>query len=91
MKTKFFGLVVVLIVGLFLVQALICNLASAEGVDLALIRREIERLERENRVLEAEIVTFSSLTKIASVAAEISFSPAEIVYSSFDLPVAMGK
>lgn len=91
MKKRVFLPIILIIITLFLAQALISNFASAEGVDLALIRQEMERLEKENRALETEIVTFSSLTKIASAAAEISFSPAKIVYTSFDLPVAMGK
>ena len=53
----------ILILGLFLIQALICNFASAEGVDLAFVRGAIKNLEKENRTLETEIITFSSFLK----------------------------
>jgi len=91
MKLKVFLPLIVIIVALFLIQALICNFASAEGVDLALVREDMEKLEKENRALEAEIITFSSLTRLASSAAQLDLFPVQVVYTSFDLPVAMGK
>lgn len=90
MKKKLFLPILVLIAGLFLAQALICNFASAERVDLAMTREEIKELEKNNRALEAEITAFSSLTKVSSAAGQLGFSSAKVVYTSFDLPVAMG-
>lgn len=89
MRRKIFLPILLLIIALFLIQALVCNFASAEGVDLAFVKQEIKKLEKENRALEAEIVELSSLTRISSVAGELGFSPAKIVYASFDLPMAM--
>ena len=91
MKRKFFLPIAFLIISLFLTQSLISNFAFAKGLDLSVTRKEIERLEKENSGLELEIATDSSLSKIASAAAELVLLPTEMVYTSFDLPVAMGN
>jgi len=91
MKRKILLPIIFLIIGLFLTQSLISNFASAKGLDLSATREEIQKLEKENNGLELEIATYSSLSKIASAAAELKLLPTEMVYTSFDLPVAMGN
>lgn len=77
----------VLLVG----QLAVCNFSSAGGHSLAKIREEIQVLEKENKILEAKIAKASSLIRISSQASRLNYFPAKVVYTSFDIPLAMGR
>jgi len=89
MNKRIFLPILFLILALFLIQAIICNFASGERLDIVAVKEEAEKLEKENEALKTEILRLSSLTRVSLAAAELGFSPAKIVYTSFDLPVAM--
>lgn len=91
MRRRFFLLSALLTIGLLVGQAAVFNLGSTGGGELAEVRGEIEKLEKKNKVLEEKIAQLSSLTKISPEALRLGYFPAQVVYTSFDIPVAMSK
>lgn len=85
----FIGFNIAIIIALSLVQVIVSNNISTTGIELGKLQQEIDTLKKKNAVLHEEVLISSSLTTIASHAAEMGFedSKTPIVLSN-DVPLA---
>ena len=83
------GFNIVVILFLSLVQVVVANSISTTGIELEKMHEEIAVLQKKNALLHEEVLVASSLTNIASKAAELGFSEEKspLVLSS-PLPLA---
>lgn len=63
----------VTIFGLCIAQISVANQISTTGAELAALQQEIDEYERQNTILEEEVLTASSLTNISEKAEELGF------------------
>lgn len=63
----------VVIIGLSIAQVVAANSISTTGIELGKIQDQITQLEKDNEVLKEQVLTLSSLTTIASRAADMGF------------------
>ena len=83
-------LILLLIVGLSVVQAVVANKISTTGIQLGEVQAEITSLKKDNAILHEKILALSSLNHIASVSGEMGFVPnTSHVYLSTPLPLAL--
>lgn len=83
-------LVLLLIIALSIVRIGIENSISTTGIELMALQEKAEKYSKENALLEEKYLEDSSLTKIASAAAEKGFVAAKShVYLSAPLPLAL--
>ena len=68
---------VALVVGLSIVQVMAANNISTTGIQLGKIEGEIANLKKQNAIIHEQVLTFSSLTTIASRASELGFQDAK--------------
>lgn len=85
----FIGFNIAIVIALSLVQVIVSNSISTTGIELGKVQIEIETLKKKNAVLHEQVLVSSSLTMIASHAAEMGFedSKTPIVLSN-DIPLA---
>lgn len=84
------GLLIGIIIALTLVQVWVSNRISTTGITLAKISDEISSYKRENALLSEDVLVNSSLTQIASSAAELGFVDVKSsVYINAPLPLAV--
>lgn len=63
--------------------------SSSQGAQLIALERDAQLLEAENRQIEAQIVSQSSLAKVAGMIEELKMvKPEKIVYLNREQPVA---
>lgn len=73
-KTKLFiTSIVLMIIFLSVIQVVVSNSLSTVGVTLVKLQKEISFYKKENAILREKLLTASSLTNIASHAAELGF------------------
>ncbi len=83
------GLVVITILVLSVVQVVVANRISTNGIELAKVQNEIKKIKTDNVVLKEKILQRSSFTEIASKAGELGFVKSnKNVYLSTPLPLA---
>ncbi len=85
----FIALNLLVIVALSIVQVVAANSISTTGIELSKIQEEITGLQKQNEVLHEQVLSLSSLTSIASRAADMGFqeSKATLVIAQ-PLPLA---
>lgn len=90
-KSKFFiSGIILIIIFLSIIQVVVSNGLSTSGVILGKLQNEINLYERENTVLKEKFLTVSSLTNVASQAAELGFIEEKTyVLLSAPLPLAV--
>lgn len=78
-----------IIVCLSLVHIIVANILSTTGVELDLLQSELIKYHKENTLLREKVLMDTSLTKIASTAAELGFVDAKAnIYLSENVPIA---
>ncbi len=73
---RLFAVLIVVLVGVSLVHT---NRLVGQGETMRKLQAEIEKLEYENRKLEKEIATFSSLTSVHPRITELGFAEPESI------------
>jgi cell division protein FtsL len=85
-------LILGIIIALSVVRIGIENSISTTGIELVALQESVEKYKKENALLSERYLEESSLTKIASVAAEKGFVQAKNqMYLSAPLPLALKK
>lgn len=80
----------VTIIGLGIAQISMANQISTTGAELADLQREVDIYERENTVLEEELLQASSFTNIAEKAKKLGFVESKTQVSlTAPLPLAL--
>lgn len=69
----FISFIIIIIVGLTILQIFVSNSLSTKGISLGKIEDQIDTYQKENAVLREKLLLSSSLTTIASEAAEMGF------------------
>lgn len=67
----------VTILGLGIAQISIANQISTTGAELAQLQEEVDAYERENTILEEELLELASLTNISEKAEQLGFIEAK--------------
>lgn len=84
------SLIVLVILALSIVRITIENSISTAGTELLKLQANVEVYKKSNAILQEKYLEDSSLTKIASSAADKGFVPAKNqVYLSTPLPLAL--
>lgn len=65
---------VIIVVGLSVVQIFVSNTLSTDGIAMSMMEKKIQAYKKENILLSERIYTLSSLTNIASQAAQLGFT-----------------
>ena len=79
----------IIIVFLSIIQVVVANMLSTAGVELDLLQTDLIKLHKENTLLRETVLSDTSLTKIASTAANMGFADAKTsLYLSDNIPMA---
>lgn len=88
----FIGLIFALVILLSVVRVSIENSISTTGIELVALNEELDEYKKDNYQLEEKYLRESSLTQIASRAAELGFVDTEkTVNLSTPLPLARNR
>jgi cell division protein FtsL len=80
----------VTILGLGIAQISMANQISTTGSELASLQNEVDKYERENTILEEELLEASSFTNISKKAKELGFAESRTQVSlTAPLPLAL--
>lgn len=80
----------VTILGLSIAQISVSNQISTAGSELAALQHEVETYERENTILEEEVLTASSFTNISEKAEKLGYVEVKTSVSlTAPLPLAL--
>lgn len=89
---KFVSFLILTVVFLQIVNVFLSNTIASGSVEAATIQSEIEKVEEKNVILKTELLQHSSLTRIASRAAELGFKDTKtFVTVNTPLPVAVSS
>lgn len=81
-----------IILVLSVVQVVVSNILSTTGITLSHLEDEIRVLKKENSALSEQVLTASSLTRIASSASELGFVDSKsYVFVTAPLPLAQKR
>lgn len=85
----FIGFNIIIIVALSLVQVIVSTSIATTGAELGKLQEDISVLKKKNAILHEQVLVESSLTHIASEAAEMGFEDADspLVFSD-ETPLA---
>lgn len=87
---KLAKIIILIIFTLLLIQVIVANRLTSDGITLNRLESEGGAISEENQLLEREIATSSSLTKIAVKAEEAGFTKAQPLFLVPEVPVAAG-
>jgi hypothetical protein len=89
MKKTIIFLLPFIIVVLTIIHVVVSNMISTAGVELDNLQTNLADFQKKNTILRQQVLIDSSLSHIASVAAEMGFiDPKSNVYLSAPLPLA---
>lgn len=87
---KLAKIIILIIFALLLIQVIVANRLTSDGITINRLESERGTLSEENQLLEREIATSSSLTQIAVKAEEAGFIKAQPLFLAPEVPVAAG-
>lgn len=80
-----------IVILLAVVQVMMTNRLSTNGVELSELQVDLVKYKRENALIKEKLLTASSLTNIAEKAKEEGFIPSTQAYFSTPLPLALKR